>query len=616
MPDRDFNVDLRDIRFALFETLPFDELLKLPRFSSVDKESVTLLLDEALKFFRDRVAPLDGPGDKRGCTFEAGKVTVPEGFGAAYHETCDNGWLAIGADEELGGMALPYVVELAAGEMQVGACCSLSLALGLTTAAASLLNEYASEELKATFLPQMVTGEWQGTMCLTEPQAGSAVGDTKTTATRKGDRWLISGTKIFITAGEHDMTKNHVHLVLARTPDAPKGIKGISLFLVPKYRVNADGSLGETNDVVCAGIEHKMGIHASATCVMSFGENDSCEGFLIGEECQGIRQMFHMMNHARLGVGLQGVGLASQAFLYAREYAKERVQGTSIEQLKDPNAPRVAIAEHPDVRRMLLWQKSVVEGCRALLYYTAFHHDLSRYAEDDKQREEAKGIVEFLTPICKAYTSDMGFEVTRLAMQTMGGYGYIAEYPLERRMRDIKIASIYEGTNGIQALDLLGRKLTAKSGLYFRQILGTMEAFAKSVKGHEALDKEVEFFATELDSWKRTTMMLGIKGMSGDRLYPVLCATDYLQMTGNVVTAWLLLYQASIAHTHLERCFLEKDAEDWESRDQLYQDDPEARYLFNKLKVARFFTFNVLSRNRGIAAQIASEERSSLNWIV
>ncbi len=616
MPDQDFNIDLRDMRFALFETIPFEELLKVPRFEDFDRESLDLMLVEAFKFHREQVAPIDGPGDRTGLRFNDGKVTMPEGFAKAYHAICENQYLAVGQDEELGGMGLPYVVEIATGEMQVGSCCSLSLALGLTNAAASCLSAFASEHIKKTYLPKLISGDWQGTMCLTEPHAGSAVGDIKSTARKDGDSYLIKGTKIFITAGEHDMCENHVHLVLARTPDAPLGVKGISLFVVPKYWPDAEGKPGKTNDVVCAGIEHKMGIHASPTCVMQFGEEGECRGLLIGEECEGMRQMFHMMNHARLGVGLQGLALASQAFLYAQQYAEERVQGTDIEDMKDPNAQRVPITKHPDVRRMLMWQKAMVEASRAMLYMAAYHHDMADYCEDEEKKSLSHNALEFLTPICKAWISDRTFEVATMAMQTMGGAGYIADYPVERWARDLKIASIYEGTNGIQALDLLGRKLTTKAGLYFRQMLQNIQAFIKEHKEHINLNKEIAFLEKEVGEWSRVTMQLGMKGMSGDRRYPVLCATPYLELTGNIIAAWSLLRQAVLAHDMLEARYADTDSEDWETRDILYQEDPDARYYFNKIETARFFTYNVLPKNRGIVATIDSEDRSALTYML
>ena len=454
-------------------------------------------------------------------------------------------------------------------------------------------------------------GQYQGTMCLTEAHAGSALADIKTQATIGDDgHWYVKGTKVFITNGEHDLCENHVHLVLARTPGAPKGIKGISLFVVPKIRVSADGSLGDANDVVCSGIEHKMGIHASPTCVMQFGESDGCRGWLVGQEGRGIIYMFHMMNHARIGVGMQALGLGAQAYLYAQAYARERVQGTSIEAFKDPDAERVAISQHPNVRRMLLWCKATVEGCRALLYTTAFYADMAQYGPDEK-REHYQGLLEFLTPVCKAYISDQNFEVTRLAMQSMGGYGYIAEYPVERFMRDIKIASIYEGTNGIQALDLIGRKLPAKSGAYFRALMKQIQDFTKEHKEHEALANEVAAFSKRADQWIKVTMELGMKGMGGDKAYPVLCASPYLKMTGHTVCAWLLLKQAIAAQAQLVALI----GDDLNAKRSEIEESSEATFFFNKIQTAKFFTHNILTENDMISAQVASDDRSALDYI-
>jgi len=615
MPESEYHVDLRDIRFTLFEHLPYGRIQALPPFAEADRESVEMVLDECYRFNREVIAPLNRPGDRQGCTYEAGRVHVPEGFREAYEAFCENGWLGVSTPEALGGMGLPNVVGVATGEMYVGACCSLSLSIGLTRAAASLLAEHGSGELRRIYLERLLSGRWQGTMCLTEPQAGTAVGDIKTLARPDGESYLISGTKIFITAGDHDMCENHVHLVLARTPGAPRGFKGISLFLVPKYRPTASGEPGEPNDVACAGIEHKLGIRGSPTCTLSFGEEGTCRGWLVGQEGRGLKIMFHMMNEARIGVGLQGLALASQAYLYARSYARERVQGVDIEDMKDPDAPRVTIDEHPDVRRMLLWCKAVVEGSRALLYTAAYLSDLAAHGPDAAEAEEARGMLELLTPICKAYISDQAFEVTRLALQVMGGYGYIADYPVEQHLRDVKIASIYEGTNGVQALDLLGRKLAARQGLLFRTMLQRVQGFVRDQRGHLALGELVGILGEELGRWSKVTMKLGSMGMSGDRRYPVLSATPYLQMAGNVLTAWLLLQQAVVAHDRLQAVYLDRGCMDAGARGALHREDPEAGFYHNKVQTARFFVHQVLAQNRAIAAQIESCDRSALDYV-
>ena len=615
MPDHEFNIDLRDIRFTLYEHLNFERLAMLEAFDELDRESTDLLLDECFKINRELLAPLNAPGDKAGCTFEDGKVTVPEGFSEAYEAYCDNGWLGVSSPEEIGGMGLPNVVGIATGEMYVGACCSLALSIGLTRAAASMLAEHGTEQMKETYLPPLMSGQWQGTMCLTESQAGTAVGDLKTMARPDGDSWLVSGTKIFITAGDHDMCENHVHLVLARTPDAPRGFKGISLFLVPKFLPDEDGGVGAFNDVVCGGIEHKLGIKGSPTCTLNFGEDDNCRGWLIGDEGAGLKLMFHMMNEARIGVGLQSVSLAAQAYNYAREYARERIQGVDIRDMRDLDAPRVAIAHHPDIRRMLLWSKAIVEGSRALIYTSAYLADLMEHSPDEQEREQSHMLLEFLTPICKAWVSDRAFEVTTRAVQIMGGYGYVSEYPVEQHLRDVKIASIYEGANGIQALDLLGRKLAAKGGLLFRTVLEQMQAFAREQQGHLGIGDLLEVFEAELSRWSDTTMKLGAMGMSGDQLYPVLSATPYLEMAGNVVVAWMLLQQSVVAHDELQTLYIDQGAHTPEARAELHAEHPDAGFYFNKLQTVRFFVSQVLAGNQAIAAQIASGDRSALEYL-
>jgi alkylation response protein AidB-like acyl-CoA dehydrogenase len=616
MPDNDFTVDVRDIRFVLFEHLPFHWLAALPKYSQLDREQTSMLIDESYKFHRELIAPINKPGDREGCTFKDGKVTVPKGYHAAYKAFCENGWIGVSSPEEHGGMGLPSVVGLATAEMNIGACCSLALSIGLTRAAGALLADCGTDEMKRDYLPKLMSGEWQGTMCLTEPGAGSAVGDLKTIAKKAGDHWLVSGTKCFITGGDHDMCPNHVHLVLARTPGAPKGFKGISLFVVPKYLPDGAGGVGEFNDVVCGGIEHKLGIKGSPTCTLNFGENDKCRGWLIGEEGKGLQLMFHMMNEARIGVGLQGMSLAAAAFQYALGYARERVQGVDIEQMRNLDAPRVLIKEHPDVRRMLLFCKSICEGSRALLYYTALLADVADNHPDPKERERCHGLVEFLTPLCKAWVSDRAFEVTVQAVQIMGGYGYIAEYPVEQHLRDCKIASIYEGTNGIQALDLLGRKLPAKGGMLFMAFASELNGFASAHKGHLALGDVVSAFGAEVARWQEVTGKLGGMGMSGDQRYPVLSATPYLELTGNVVVAWMLLGQAVVAHDKLQGLFLDQGLTDPAARAAFCQDNPEAIFYAGKIDGARFYVHHVLTRNRGLAAEIDSGDRTPLTWVV
>lgn len=617
MATHEYNIDLHDVRFVLFEHLAFDELTKQSAYGHVDKESIDLLLDECVKFHREAIAPINRVGDREGCTLTQGRVTTPGPFKAAYRAICDNGWFGVAAPQQFGGLGLPFVVSAATGEMNVGACPAMAMNFGLTHEAASLLETYASNDLVERYVHNMHSGLWQGTMCLTEPQAGSSVGDLRSKAEPSGasdGSWHITGTKIFISSGEHDLCENHIHLVLARTPDAPKGPKGISLFLVPKFLVDEKGTLGAFNHVVCAGIEHKMGIKGSPTCVLNFGESGPCKGWMIGDIHSGLRQMFHMMNRARIEVGLQGLAIANQSYLYAQEYAKTRIQGVAIERFQDPDAPRVAIVEHPDVRRMLLWCKAVVEGSRALIYKTAYYQDLATHHGNKNEALRYAALVDFLTPICKAYVSDMSFEVTRLAMQCMGGYGYIAEYPVEQHLRDVKIASIYEGTNGIQALDLLARKLPAKKGALFMTAAQEIGSVQKHAKDTAMLTREFERFKQELNDWQQTTMKLGAMGMSGDRLYPVLHATPYLEMTGNVVVGGLLLEQAVIAEKKLNALWQEKQLQSKEEKQRLTQENEIARFYANKISTAQFFIHQILIRNHAIKLAIESQDRSALDY--
>jgi alkylation response protein AidB-like acyl-CoA dehydrogenase len=432
-------------------------------------------------------------------------------------------------------------------------------------------------------------------MCLTEPQAGSYVGDTRTSAVREGDHYLIKGIKIFISCGEHDMADNIIHLVLARTEGAPPGIKGISLFLIPKFLLTPDGGIGERNDLVCSGIEHKMGINGSATCIINFGDNGRCVGYLIGKECQGIELMFQLMNEARIAVGIQGLALGSAAYQLALAYARQRVQGVSIEHWKDPLAERVTIVHHPDVRRMLATMKAYVEGIRALLYHVSFYHELAQYAEDRAQREKYQDLVDLLTPICKAYSTDTGFEVTRLGLQVHGGYGYIRDYQVEQFVRDMKIGSIYEGTNGIQALDLIGRKLGLKQGRLFMQFVQHMNEFVETYRQHPAVGPLVARWARAKDTLVDVTMYLAQLGLSGQWAYPALSATPYLMLFGDVVLGYYLTDQARIASERLPQSA-----------------GRETAFYQTKMKTAAFFIHNILPDVDARAAAIKSGDQSAL----
>jgi alkylation response protein AidB-like acyl-CoA dehydrogenase len=611
----EYLIDLRDVEFVLNEYLDVEKLLKYPKFQGFNKEMFDMVIEEGLKLAKEVVAPLGPLGDQQGVKFEDGKVEVPQEFVDVYKLYGESGWIGAVGDPEWGGQGLPLTLGAAGGEFFQGACFPLVSTGGLTSGVGSILQSFGSKEMKNLYLERLYSGQWAGTMCLTEPQAGSAVGDTLCRAQEEGDHYKIVGTKSFITSGDHNFTENILHMVLARTEGAPAGIKGISLFLVPKYRVNPDGSLGELNDVHVGNVEHKMGIHASPTCTLNFGENDDCIGYLIGEECQGIKYMFQMMNEARIMVGQQALGTAGTAYLHALQYAQERIQGVHISEMRDPDAARVPIIEHPDIRRMLLMMKAFTEGMRALLYTTAFFADLSECSEDEAERMKYHGLLELLTPICKAWPSDMGFRVTEWAMQVFGGFGYCSDYPVEQYMRDIKITSIYEGTNGIQAMDLLGRKVSAKGGTLFIGLISMLGEFIEKNKSHATLGENIGRLEKAKDTLAQITVKFGKMGAGGDMVYPVLHACPYLEMFGDVVVAYLLLDQAVIAQEKFDAICKQKGADSDEAKQSLCEKDDEAKFYWGKLCSTDFFVTQILPRVHAQAAAVESESRSALEVV-
>jgi 3-(methylsulfanyl)propanoyl-CoA dehydrogenase len=508
---------------------------------------------------------------------------------------------------------MPQIVGAAVGEAFVGASCAFTMYPGLTRSSAHDIEVFGTDWMRKHIVPRMYTGEWGGTMDLTEPAAGSAVGDLTTKAVKDGDSYKISGTKIFISGGDHDLCDNIIHLVLARTPDAPRGIKGVSIFMVPKYLVDEEsGEMGAFNDVTCVGLEHKMGINGNSTAQLNFGDEENCRGWILGEDGDGIKIMFQVMNEARIGVGIQGLSQASAAYEYALRYARERVQGTAIENMRDADAPRVPIVQHADVKRMLLNQMSAIEGMRMMVYYGAFMADIAENEKDEKEAKKAHGILELLTPVIKSYCTDHGFMCNRDAIQVYGGYGYTQEYPVELYMRDSKITSIYEGTNGIQALDLLGRKVAAKGGMVFMGYMGLMNDFVNENKENEAIAGLVKKFDDAKNKLGEVTMYLGQKGMSGDQNYPVMNAMPYLEMFGDVTVAFMWVQMAKIAAEKFAALCDEKSCSDDDSKAKLVKENSEARFYFNKLQAASFWINCQLPHAMAWAAQIQSEDRSVL----
>jgi alkylation response protein AidB-like acyl-CoA dehydrogenase len=604
-----FTIDSRDIAFTQWEHLRVQRLFANPKYSGFERADAQAIIDEGQRFAKEAVFPTRARGDKEGCRFEGGNVKVPESFKALYHQFCEGGWMGLTAPEDLGGSNVPLAVGIGAGEALTAANPAFSIYTGLTRGVARLLERYGSKWQRETIAQRLFTGEWTGTMCLTEPQAGTAVGDARTTATRDGETYLVRGTKIFISGGENDIGKNIVHLVLARVQGAPAGIKGLSLFVVPKKWINGDGSLGEPNDVVCAGIEEKMGLHGSATCVMQFGDKKGSRGFIVGEEGRGIEMMFHLMNEARIGTGLQGLACGAAAYQTALAYAKERVQGVELANLRDVNARRVPIIEHPDVRRMLFTMKSKVEGMRALLTFACWLADQAKSNPDEAVQKKELGLLEILTPICKAYCSDTGFDVTVMAIQVLGGYGYCKESGVEQLARDVKVASIYEGANGIQGLDLVGRKLSKNNGELFFDLMSRIEATIEETRAHPALAELSAALESEAKRAREVTGRIAQAGMSGDVTTPALGASAYLTLLGNLVLGWLLTQQAAIAYDRISEMCLDKSARTPEARAKLVEQNADAQFYDGKLHTAAFFVKNLLPANAWLAQQIGAGYR-------
>ena len=605
-------VDERDVKFVLYEQLDIEQLGNTAKYAEYSRDMYDMVLEQAWKLAESELAPANRKGDLEGCIYEDGSVRVPESYHRAYDMYCQGGWLAMADRVEVGGQGLPVALSLAAIESFGAANWSIIMFPGLTHGAARLVEIFGTKEQRHIFMDKLYSGKWCGTMCLTEPQAGTDVGALRTKAVRNADgTYNISGTKIFISCGEHDLTENIVHMVLARVEGSPLGTKGISIFIVPKKRLE-NGQL-IANDVACGGVEHKLGIHGSPTSVLNFGENNNCIGSLLGEENRGMRIMFQMMNEARLFVGMQGLSHATAAYLAALQFAKERIQGTEADRMKDPTAPRVAIIKHPNVRRMLMFMKSVTEGLRALLYYVGFCEDMVRSTTDEEEKEKYQDFIDILTPVCKAYGSDMGFRVCETAIQVHGGYGYCQEYPVEQHLRDCKIASIYEGTNGIQALDLVGRKLVIKRGQLFKRLIAETEDFLKWARRDFELREQVAIFEAAREQLIHVTKYFGLKGMTEDYIETLLYATPYLELFGDVAIGFMLLWQALIAQRRLQEIYVDAGATDTASQKEVLASNRSAAFYRGKVASAEFFITNVLSLSKGKAKAIMSGQRSAVD---
>ncbi len=580
----DYRPPFRDVFFVLDHIVDLVALTELAAFDGVDADTVKGVLEENGRFISDVIAPLNRTGDLEGSVHDPTSNTVrtPTGFKEAYEQYVEAGWGGVPFPEEYGGGGFPWLVGIAMQELISSANMAFSMAPLLSQGAIDLLMHHADETQKEIYLSQLVTGQWTATMNLTEPHAGSDVGAVRTKAVPQDDgSYLVTGTKIFITFGEHDMADNIIHLVLARTPDAPPGTKGISCFIVPKYLVNDDGSLGDRNDLACVSIEHKMGIKASPTCVMSYGENGGAVGYLIGEENQGMRYMFTMMNNARLSVGLEGLALAERAWQDALLYAQERRQGRA------PGAPAgemSPIIDHPDVRRMLLTMKSLIEAMRNIVYVSAEAIDLASHHPDETVRAANKELVDLLIPVAKAWSTDMGIEVTSLAIQVYGGMGYIEESGVPQHFRDARITSIYEGTNGIQAMDLVGRKLPMRAGAAITDYLANIAALdAELDKAGDDLATIRTNLAAAVAQVSETATWLMEHGVSDPR-HALAGASPFLRMFSLVTAGWMMARQALAATAALDGA-----------------SGADAEFLEAKVATARFFCEQLLPAVAGLA---------------
>jgi 3-(methylthio)propanoyl-CoA dehydrogenase len=562
----------RDMLFAMNELAGLAEIVALPGNEEATPDLVEAILDEAAKFATEMLAPINAQGDRQGCKYKDGEVTTADGFKAAYSKFIESGWNAMPASPDFGGHGLPSLVSTAVLEMWKASNMAFSLCQMLTLGAVAAIQHHGSERDKQLYLPKMVSGEWTGTMNLTESQAGSDLSAVRTKAQPEGDHYRISGTKIFITWGEHDMAENIIHMVLARLPDAPEGTRGISLFVVPKFLVNADGSLGRRNDLICASIEHKMGIHGSPTAVMAFGENEGAIGYLVGEANRGLGYMFTMMNHARLNVGLEGVAISERAYQQALGYARERVQSRPIG--ATGGAP-VAIIQHPDVRRMLMNMKARIEAMRALAYFTAAQMDKAHSHPDADERKKRQAITDLLTPVVKGWCTENAIDITSTGIQVHGGVGFIEETGACQHMRDARITTIYEGTTGIQANDLIGRKVAREQGATVKLLLGEMNDTLASLEATG--DKELKVIAASLLGGtmaleKATEWLLATYDQNPASA--AAGAVPYLKLFGTVAGGWLMARAALVAAAKLKT--------------------PEADFYRAKSITARFYADHVL----------------------
>ena len=585
----DYVAPTQDIQFVIEEIAELESIAALPGYEDATSELVEAVLEQAGKLAAEVFAPLNHPGDEHGTRIENGVVVSPPGYAEAYRQFVENGWQGIGKSTAIDGQGLPFLVHSAVAEMWYASNMAFALCPLLTSGAIEAIETHATPELAQLYLPQMISGQWSGTMNLTEPQAGTDLAAIKTRAEREADHYRIRGQKIYITWGEHELSDNIVHLVLARLPDAPAGVKGISLFLVPKFLVNADGSKGERNDLRVVSVESKMGIHSSPTCVMAYGDNEGAIGYLIGEENNGLACMFTMMNNARLEVGMQGVAISERAYQQAVWFAKERVQG-----IARGHSERSTIIHHPDVRRMLMQMRAITEAGRALSYYASAQTDLAHHAAAEDTRAAHQSRVDLIIPIVKSWCTEMAQEATYTGVQVHGGMGFIEETGAAQYMRDARILTIYEGTTGIQALDLMGRKMLRDKGQAMGLLIEELTAFSQqlsSADGDFALI--AARFVPALAAFETATAWY-LQQVADDPDLGSAVGVDFTMMAGNLVCAWLMARAAFAAQKHI----------DAGSHDRFYR---------HKISTAVFFAERILPRSEALAAMVMSGSASAMS---
>ena len=586
-----YQAPLDDMRFVLNELADLDGVSKLPGLGDATPDVVDAILEEAGKLAAEVLAPLNKSGDEEGCVLENGVVTTPKGFPEAYAKFIEGGWNGVPFDPEYGGMGLPYLVTAATFEIWQGANMAFAICPTLTQAAVELLEIHGSGELKGVFMGKLVSGEWTGTMNLTEPQAGSDLSKVRTQTARDGENaghYRITGQKIFITHGEHDLTENIIHMVLARSPDGPEGIKGLSLFVVPKFLIKDDGSLGARNDIRCLSLEHKMGINGSPTCVMSFGEGGGVDGgggavgYLLGEENRGIEYMFTMMNNARLAIGVEGVGVAERAYQHARDYAVERVQSRAIG--GSDSSDSVTIDHHPDVRRMLLSMRVQTEAMRALALYAAAQLDAAKRHPDEARRKDAQARVDLLIPVVKAWSTDTAIDVANTGIQVLGGAGYIEESGAAQYLRDVRITAIYEGTNGIQALDLVGRKVARDRGAAVQALIADMRTTVPAGQDGDDMGVIRDALSDGIDALSEATDWI-VETFPEAPEVAAAGAVPYLKLMGIVAGGWLMARAARTAAKRLEK-------------------GDDSPFYPEKMVSARFYADHILVQAPALAATV------------